>query len=77
MRLQPVAETAPLTEAERVGLRALWLNDALRVGAVLELAGRRLIVRGFDPVSVSGNRIYLEDALSRTRFAVSAEDVLR
>jgi hypothetical protein len=76
MRPQPVAALPSLTDAERASLREMWVNDALDIGAVVELAGRKLIVRGFDPMSAQGHRIYFDDAHTGIRFAVST-DVFR
>jgi hypothetical protein len=77
MRLYPLRALSPLTDAERGELRERWLDNTLKVGAVLELAGRKVIVRGFDPASVPDRCIYLADAHSGREIAVSAEDIVR
>jgi len=77
MRLYPLRALSPLTDAQRAELRELWLDNALRVGAVFELAGRKVTVRGFDPASVPDRCIYLNDVHSGREIAVSANGIVR
>ncbi|HUP31522.1 MAG TPA: hypothetical protein VM184_00700 [Gaiellaceae bacterium] len=75
MRPRAVTELGQFTDAELHALRELVRNDSLTVGAVLDLAGRRVVVRGFDPASLPERRVYLTDAAGTAGYAVPVEDV--
>lgn len=83
MRLQAVTELSQLTDAELHALRELLRSDSLAVGTVLDLAGRQVVVRGFDPASLPERRVYLVDAAGTAgsampvEFAVPVEDIQR
>ncbi len=48
---------------------------AMEIGDVVTWSGRRWIVRGFDPVSVTERTVLLEDPDTGERVSVPLEDV--
>jgi hypothetical protein len=71
-----MATDARIVDEETSERNTCGVNDTLRIGERLSFEGRSYVVRGLDPIGVSGGLVYLEDAATGECVSVTASLLL-